>query len=139
MTAPVSISVRNVTQRFTAYNSSNEVVNYIRAQRATYSIDPVNNLLEVQLLNGDSVRMENGVPHPSAAGGTILTFILAMNAYATPVLIGGPTMHMMGPAVYEQISKANNWPLGSTLACILVTVTMALTVLSGRMLARRRT
>ena len=26
MTAPVSISVRNVTQRFTAYNSSNEVV-----------------------------------------------------------------------------------------------------------------
>ena len=73
---------------------------------------------------------------PGVVAASAICFALAMNAYATPVLIGGPTMHMMGPAVYEQISKANNWPLGSTLACILVAVTMVLTVLSGRMLAR---
>ena len=75
---------------------------------------------------------------PGVVAAAAICFALAMNAYATPVLIGGPTMHMMGPSVYEQISKANNWPLGSTLACILVGVTMALTVLSGRLLARRR-
>ena len=79
-----------------AYNSSNEVVNYIRAQRATYSIDPVNNLLEVQLLHGDSVRMENGEPHPSAAGGTILTFT------------NSPTASRPGK---QQLSDMTHWQL----------------------------
>jgi putative spermidine/putrescine transport system permease protein len=44
---------------------------------------------------------------------------------------------MMGPVVYEQIAKANNWPFGSTLACILMTVTLVLTVLSTRFLSRK--
>ena len=34
----------------------------------------------------------------------ILTFILAMNAYATPVLLGGPKFQMMGPLVYGQFA-----------------------------------
>lgn len=56
------------------YNKSNQVVNYIRAERATYAVDVTNNLVHVHLINGDSVRIEDGVPHPSAAGGTLLTF-----------------------------------------------------------------
>ena len=39
---------------------------------------------------------------PGVLAGTILTFILAMNAYATPVLLGGPRFQMMGPLVYGQ-------------------------------------
>ena len=33
---------------------------------------------------------------PGILAGTILTFILGMNAYATPVLLGGPKFKMMG-------------------------------------------
>ncbi|MBV9738614.1 MAG: ABC transporter permease, partial [Hyphomicrobiales bacterium] len=47
---------------------------------------------------------------PGTIAGTILTFILAMNAYATPVLLGGPKFAMMGPLVYDQFSQSNNWP-----------------------------
>ena len=74
---------------------------------------------------------------PGIIAGTILTFILGMNAYATPVLIGGPKMQMMGPVVYEQIAKVSNWPFGSTLACILMAVTVVLTIVSSRYLQKK--
>jgi len=74
---------------------------------------------------------------PGIVAAAAICFALAMNAYATPVLIGGPKMQMMGPVVYEQIAKVSNWPFGSTLACILMAVTVALTVVSSRYLSRR--
>jgi len=74
---------------------------------------------------------------PGVAASAAICFALAMNAYATPVLIGGPTMQMMGPVVYAEIAKANNWPFGSTLAGILMAVTLILTILSTRFLSRR--
>jgi putative spermidine/putrescine transport system permease protein len=36
---------------------------------------------------------------PGILAGTMLCFILSMNAYATPVLLGGPQFHMMAPGV----------------------------------------
>ena len=94
-----------------------------------------------QSLGHSPLRTVFGVVLPLAMPGVVaaaaISFALAMNAYATPVLIGGPTMKMMGPVVYEQIAKANNWPFGSTLACILMAVTLLLTVLSTRFLSRR--
>lgn len=73
---------------------------------------------------------------PGVAAGTILCFILSMNAYATPLLIGGPSFQMMAPAVYEQITKANNWPFGAALAFVLMVSTLVLTVLSSWVLSR---
>lgn len=73
---------------------------------------------------------------PGVVVGTVLCFILAMNAYATPVLIGGPTFHMMAPKVYEQITKANNWPFGAALAFVLMVTTLVLTLLSSWLLGR---
>lgn len=94
-----------------------------------------------QSLGHSPLRTVFGVVLPLAMPGVVaaaaISFALAMNAYATPVLIGGPTMKMMGPVVYEQIAKANNWPFGSTLACILMVVTLLLTVLSTRFLSRK--
>jgi putative spermidine/putrescine transport system permease protein len=74
---------------------------------------------------------------PGVVAAGAICFALAMNAYATPVLIGGPKMQMMGPVVYEQIAKVSNWPFGSTLACILMVVTLLLTVVSTRFLGRK--
>ncbi len=65
---------------------------------------------------------------PGVLAGTILTFILAMNAYATPVLLGGPRFQMMGPLVYNQFVQQNNWPFGGAVAFILMTATLLLTL-----------
>jgi putative spermidine/putrescine transport system permease protein len=67
---------------------------------------------------------------PGIAAGTILTFILAMNAYATPVLLGGPEFKMMAPLVYGQF-QLNNWPFAAAVAFILMMTTLALTVAAG--------
>jgi len=67
---------------------------------------------------------------PGIAAGVILTFILAMNAYATPVLLGGPKFMMMAPLVYSQF-QLNNWPFAAAVAFILMTTTLILTVLAG--------
>jgi putative spermidine/putrescine transport system permease protein len=71
---------------------------------------------------------------PGIGAGTILCFILAMNAYATPVLLGGPRFQMMAPVVYDQISGQANWPLGSALAFVLMAVTLILTGAAGALL-----
>ena len=75
------------------------------------------------------------IPGIVAAGA--ICFCLAMNAYATPVLIGGPSVHMMGPLVFQQIAKVGNWPFGSALAWVLMAVTLTLTVLSTWYLNRK--
>ena len=73
---------------------------------------------------------------PGILAGTILTFILGMNAYATPVLLGGPKFRMMGPLIYGQF-QLNNWPFGASVAFILMTATLALTA-SANILVQRR-
>ena len=74
---------------------------------------------------------------PGVAAGCALVFILCMNAYATPVLLGGPQFQMMAPAVYDQFVRATNWPFGAALAFILLGVTMTLTLVGSALLARR--
>ncbi len=73
---------------------------------------------------------------PGLIAGTILTFILGMNAYATPVLLGGPTFRMMGPLIYGQF-QLNNWPFGASVAFILMTATLALTATANVLVQRR--
>jgi len=74
---------------------------------------------------------------PGVIAGSALVFILCMNAYATPVLLGGPQFKMMAPAVYDQFVRGNNWPLGASLAFILLIVTLVLTATGSVLLGRR--
>ncbi|MFI5012567.1 MAG: ABC transporter permease [Hyphomicrobiales bacterium] len=74
---------------------------------------------------------------PGTLAGTILTFILAMNAYATPVLLGGPKFKMMGPLVYDQFSQSNNWPFGAAISFVLMAATLSLTLIANVTLRRR--
>jgi putative spermidine/putrescine transport system permease protein len=73
---------------------------------------------------------------PGILAGTILTFILGMNAYATPVLLGGPRFKMMGPLVYGQF-QLNNWPFGASVAFVLMTATLGLTAAANILIQRR--
>jgi putative spermidine/putrescine transport system permease protein len=73
---------------------------------------------------------------PGILAGAILTFILGMNAYATPVLLGGPKFKMMGPLVYGQF-QLNNWPFGASVAFVLMTATLGLTAAANVLIQRR--
>jgi putative spermidine/putrescine transport system permease protein len=73
---------------------------------------------------------------PGILAGTILTFILGMNAYATPVLLGGPKFKMMGPLIYGQF-QLNNWPFGAAVAFVLMTATLGLTATANILIQRR--
>lgn len=73
---------------------------------------------------------------PGILAGTILTFILGMNAYATPVLLGGPKFKMMGPLVFGQF-QLNNWPFGAAIAFVLMIVTLLLTAAANLAVQRR--
>ena len=73
---------------------------------------------------------------PGILAGTILTFILGMNAYATPVLLGGPKFKMMGPLIYGQF-QLNNWPFGAAAAFILMAATLGLTAAANILVQRR--
>ncbi len=74
---------------------------------------------------------------PGTAIAGILCFILAMNAYATPYLLGGPRFQMMAPLLYWEFSTNNNWPFASALALILMSTTLVLTACSNLLIPRR--
>jgi putative spermidine/putrescine transport system permease protein len=74
---------------------------------------------------------------PGILAGTILTFILAMNAYATPFLLGGPLFKMMAPVIYNEFTQKTNWPFGGAIAFILMAVTLSLTLIANLLIQRR--
>jgi putative spermidine/putrescine transport system permease protein len=74
---------------------------------------------------------------PGVLAGTILTFILGMNAYATPFLLGGPLFKMMAPVLYNEFTQKTNWPFGAAIAFILMAVTLGLTIIANLVLQRR--
>lgn len=74
---------------------------------------------------------------PGILAGTILCFILTMNAYATPFLLGGPLFKMMSPLIYNEFTQKTNWPFGGAIAFILMSVTLTLTVAANLIIQRR--
>lgn len=74
---------------------------------------------------------------PGLLAAFVLSFILVMNAYATPVLLGGPSFRMMAPMIVSEILNKSNWPFGAALSFILLTVTVTVTVIAGAYIRRR--
>jgi len=74
---------------------------------------------------------------PGIAAGAIFCFILTMNAYATPVLLGGPQFVMMSPLVYVQFAGKSNWPFGASVSFILMAATLILTTIANLLVQRR--
>ncbi|MDR3538583.1 MAG: ABC transporter permease [Acetobacteraceae bacterium] len=74
---------------------------------------------------------------PGVAIAAVMCFILSMNAYATPVLLGGPRFQMMAPLLYWEFGTNNNWPFAAALAFILMGTTLLLTVFANMLIPRR--
>jgi putative spermidine/putrescine transport system permease protein len=80
------------------------------------------------------VTLPLALPGLLAAGA--LSFILTMNAYATPLLLGGPRFQMIGPTLAREILNQANWPFGASLAFVLIAFTLASTALANVLIAR---
>lgn len=74
---------------------------------------------------------------PGIMIGGALCFILSMNAFPTPLLLGGPRFQMMAPLLFWEFSNNNNWPFAGALAFILMATTLALTLLANVAVPRR--
>lgn len=74
---------------------------------------------------------------PGILAAGILSFILTMNAYATPLLLGGPRFQMAAPVVANEVLQANNWPFGATISFALMGVTLLLTAGANVFVGRR--
>jgi putative spermidine/putrescine transport system permease protein len=74
---------------------------------------------------------------PGVLIAAVLCFILGMNAFATPLLLGGPRFHMMAPLLYWAFATDNNWPFAAAIAFVLMGTTLGLTVLANVVIPRR--
>ena len=74
---------------------------------------------------------------PGVSIAAILSFILGMSAFATPVLLGGPRFKMMAPLVFTEFSTNSNWPFSAALAFILMATTLLLTTVANKLIPSR--
>jgi len=74
---------------------------------------------------------------PGVTIAAVLCFILCMNAFATPVLLGGPRFQMMAPLLFWAFNSDNNWPFAGAIAFILMGTTLGLTGLANLVIPRR--
>lgn len=92
-------------------------------------------------MGADPMRAFQRVILPLAMPGMViagtLCFILSMNAFATPMLLGGPRFQMMAPLLFWEFSNNNNWPFAGVLAFILMATTLGLTLLANVVVGRR--
>lgn len=63
---------------------------------------------------------------PGILSGLSLIFVMAISAFVTPRLIGGPRAQMVGGFIYDQILSTSNWPFGAAMAFILLAVAFGL-------------
>ncbi len=72
--------------------------------------------------------------------GSVIVFMATISAFATPRLIGGSRIQMLGALIYQQIVVVLNWPFGATMSVVLLVIVLALvaaTTAIGRAFASR--
>jgi putative spermidine/putrescine transport system permease protein len=73
---------------------------------------------------------------PGLIVGAVLVFTGSFTSYATPQLLGGEQMMMMGTLLYQRAMVTFDWVGASTIAAIMVVITIAVVTIMSRM-ARR--
>src|SRR3954452_18708767 len=74
---------------------------------------------------------------PGIAGGFLLVFSIAISAYATPAILGGPATQVAATAIYNFIIQLLDWSLGAALAVILIVSSLLLLYAAARLGASR--
>ena len=76
---------------------------------------------------------------PGVIGGFVLVFSIAISAYATPAILGGPATQVAATAIYQFMISLLDGSLGSALAVILIGSSLLLLYGAARGGARRAT
>jgi putative spermidine/putrescine transport system permease protein len=74
---------------------------------------------------------------PGVVGGFLLCFSIAISAYATPAILGGPATQVLATAIYGFMTQLLDWSIGAALAVVLVVSSLALLYLASRLGARQ--
>ncbi|MEM0934382.1 MAG: ABC transporter permease [Pseudomonadota bacterium] len=73
---------------------------------------------------------------PGIIVGAVLVFTGAFTSYATPQLLGGEQQMMMGTFLHQRAMVTFDWVGASTIAAIMVVVTIAIVIAMGRVAKR---
>lgn len=74
---------------------------------------------------------------PGLVGGFVLCFSIAISAYATPAILGGPATQTIATLIYSYMMHLLEWAIGSALAAALVVATLVLLYLSSKLGSQR--
>ena len=72
---------------------------------------------------------------PALLAGGVINFTMNMAAFATPALLGGSRARVMSYIAYEVNLVNLNWPLGAAMAMLILIVTLAIVVVSQKLMA----
>lgn len=67
---------------------------------------------------------------PGVVGGFLLAFAVAISAYATPAILGGPANMTMATHIYALMTNLLDWGLGSAMGAVLLTSSLCLLLLT---------
>ena len=74
---------------------------------------------------------------PGILSGSVIVFALAASAFATPAIIGGRRLKVIATAAYDEFLNTLNWPLGASLAVLLLAANVVVLYASNRLIERR--
>jgi putative spermidine/putrescine transport system permease protein len=74
---------------------------------------------------------------PGVLSGTLIVFGLAASSFAIPGLLGGRRLKMVATVVYDQYLSELNWPMGATLAVVLLLANLLIMLSWNRLVEGR--
>lgn len=75
---------------------------------------------------------------PGVFAGCLLVFVMSLGFYVTPALVGGPQTLMIATLIAEQATTLLNWPFAGAISCVLLVLSLGLTVAFKRLLRLER-
>jgi putative spermidine/putrescine transport system permease protein len=74
---------------------------------------------------------------PGVVAGSLLVFVLALGFYITPALLGSPRDTMISQFIASAVQQRLDWGIGSTMAVILMGLTLAVLLIASRFIRLR--
>lgn len=74
---------------------------------------------------------------PGVLAGSLLVFVLALGFYITPALLGSPKDTMISQFIANAVQQRLDWGIGSTMAVILMGVTLVVLFVASRFIRLR--
>jgi putative spermidine/putrescine transport system permease protein len=74
---------------------------------------------------------------PGILGGFLLAFAIAISAYATPAILGGPSTEVLATLIRNAMVASLDWALGSALGAILLVSAVGILLLGSALGGKR--